>query len=107
MIGYKVFNSRWQAVLGKGGHSTPYQYKLGEIYEEKEKPHARHNGFHFCQDLISCFNYYGINTQNRIGLLEILGDVDQNGDAFATNKMRLVREIPWREAIKIIEEEAM
>lgn len=102
MIGYKVFTATWTAVCGKGGYQNPYQYTVGETYEEKEKPHAGHNGFHFCKDLICCFNYYGIDDQKRIGLLEILGDVDEQGDKCATNKMRIVREIPWREAIDIV-----
>ena len=108
MIGYKVFTSTWTAVCGKGGHNNPYQYKVGDTYEEKESPHARRNGFHCCKDLVCCFNYYRINPTRieelvRIAELEILGDVDQDGDAFCTNKMRILREVPWREAIKIVE----
>ena len=103
MIGYKLFTPEWTAVKGKGGATHPYQYEVGKCYEEPEKPKARHNGFHFCKNLIDCFGYYGIEVHNRIALIDAYGEIDENGTACATNKMKIVKEIPWREAVGIIE----
>ncbi len=103
MIGFKVFTSHWTAVRGKGGSFHPYQYQVGKSYEETQKPRTRVTGFHFCQYLSDCFNYYGIDVNNRIALVEAYGDIDENGDAYCTNKIRILREIPWREVPKIVE----
>ncbi len=103
MIGYKLFTPEWTAVCGKGGYSNPYQYKVGESYEEPNPPKARQTGFHFCENLIDCFNYYGVEVRNRIAMVEAYGEIDRDGNALATNKIRILREIPWREAVGIIE----
>ena len=105
MVGYKLFTPEWTAIHGKGGVSHPYQYTVGESYEEAEAPHAHRNGFHFCRNLADCFNHYAIDCHNRIGLIEAYGEIDKeiNTGIYATNKMKIIREIPWREAIHIVE----
>ena len=105
MVGYKVFTPEWTAVCGKGGRANPFQYHVGEVYEQEEPPIARRTGFHFCKNLTDCFRYYEVKVRNRIAELEILGEVSVSGDACATNKMRIVREIPWREAVEIAEKQ--
>ena len=107
MIGYKVFTPEWTAVLGKGGRSHPYQYEVGKSYEEKEKPQVGITGFHFCRNLTDCFSHYRIDCHNRIGLIETYGEIvfRESDGACATNKMKIIREIPWREALKIVEEQ--
>lgn len=102
MVGYKLFTPEWTAVLGKGGKDHPYQYEIGKTYEESETPHVGHNGFHFCVNLVDCFAYYAIDCHNRIGLIEADGEIDIQNGVCATNKMIIVREIPWREAFKIV-----
>ena len=99
MIGYKLFTPEWTAVKGNG----VYQYEVGKCYEEPEKPQARHNGFHFCKNLIDCFGYYGIEVHNRIALIDAYGDISESGTAYATNKIKIVKEIPWKDAVGIIE----
>ena len=103
MIGYKLFTPDWTAVRGKGGSTHPYQYEVGKCYEEPGSPKARGTGFHFCKNLLDCFNYYGIEVHNRIALIDAYGEISESGDACATNKMKIVKEIPWRDAVGIIE----
>lgn len=105
MIGYKLFTPEWTAVKGKGGATHPYQYKVGECYEEDCVPKVASCGFHFCENLIDCFNHYGIEVHNRIALIDAYGDIDKCRGACATNKIRIVREIPWRDAVAIVEEQ--
>ena len=106
MIGYKLFTPEWTAVKGKGGLSHPYQYKVGECYEEERKPQIAKAGFHFCKTLIGCFDYYGIEVHNRIALVEAYGDIDECPAPFAacsTNKIKIIKEIPWRDVPGILE----
>ena len=101
MVGYKVFTRDWTAVHGNG----VFQYEVGGLYSEDRPPQARRNGFHFCKKVIDCFNYYEVDSRNRIAELEILGEVSENGDACSTNKMRIVRELHWADIMELIEEQ--
>lgn len=103
MIGYKLFTPEWTAVKGKGGTLNPYQYTVGECFEEDCKPKVASTGFHFCKNLIDCFSFYGIEVHNRIALVEAYGDIDTNGKAYTTNKIKIIKEIPWKDAVSIIE----
>lgn len=99
MIGYKVFTPTWQAVKGDG----VFQYEVGQSYEDEREPRARGCGFHFCKNLINCFNYYGVEVHNRIALIDAYGDISESGDACATNKMKIIKEIPWKDVPGILE----
>lgn len=105
MYGYKLFTPTWTAVKGKGGKENPYQYEVGKSYEESAMPKVACTGFHFCRKLIDCFNHYGIEVHNRIALIEAYGDIDETERACATNKMRIVKEIPWRDALEIVKQQ--
>lgn len=105
MIGYKLFTPTWTAVKGKGGTTNPYQYQVGQSYEEPNEPKVGCTGFHFCKKLLDCFNYYGIEVHNRIALVEAYGTIDEGSNACSTNKIRIVKEIPWKDAVDIIEKQ--
>lgn len=96
MKGYKVFNSDWTC--------RGFQYKVGETFEEDVKPSCCSIGFHFCTDLIDCFNYYDFNPENKIAEIEALGDIDINNrdSKCCTNKIKIVHEISWEEALKML-----
>ncbi len=105
MLGYKAFTPQWTAILGKGGASAPYQYEVGHCYEETEKPLVRRNGFHFCKELLNCLSFYETDVHTRIALVDAYGDISDDGVVFATNKIKIVKEIPWREVLTICEEQ--
>lgn len=99
MIGYKLFTPEWQAIGGNG----VFQYEVGKFYEDEREPRARRCGFHFCKNLMDCFNYYGIEVHNRIALIDAYGEISESGDACATNKMKIIKEIPWKDVPGILE----
>lgn len=100
MIGYKLFTPTWTAVKGHG----VFQYEVGKSYEDEREPHVARCGFHFCKSLIDCFNYYGIEVHNRIALVEAYGDISEGfSGAYATNKMKIIKEIPWKDVPGILE----
>lgn len=101
MKGYKLFDRNWCSTHGSQDfYDKPFE--LGVEYTDPNPPCVARNGFHFCESLETCFSVYNPDSRNRIGEIEILGDVDKRGDFCCTNKFKIVREIPWREVIDLI-----
>ena len=97
--GYKVFNPDW--TCGPTG-CNPFQYKVGATFEEDVNISICNKGFHFCRKASDCFNYYDFNPQNKVAEVEALGNVETDGTKSVTNKIRIVREIPWTELLTIV-----
>ena len=96
--GYKVFNSDWTC--------RGFQYEVGKIFEEDVTPSCCDRGFHFCLKASDCFNYYKFCSDNKVAEVVALGDVDYADDntKCCTNRIRIVREIPWDEVLRIVNE---
>ena len=92
--GYKVFNPDWTC--------RDFQYEVGKIFEEDVKPSCCDRGFHFCEKAADCFSYYSFNSENRVAEVIALGEVDTDGKKSCTNKIQIVREIPWQELLTIV-----
>ena len=92
--GYKVFNPDWTC--------RGFQYEVGKIFEEDVKPRCCDRGFHFCEKAADCFSYYSFNSENKVAELVALGEVDTDGEKSCTNKIQIVREIPWQELLTIV-----
>lgn len=92
--GYKVFNPDWTC--------RGFQYEVGKIFEESVKPSCCDRGFHFCEKASDCFSYYPFNSENKVAEIVALGDVDSDGKKSCTNKIQIVREIPWHEILTIV-----
>ena len=92
--GYKVFNPDWTC--------RGFQYEVGKIFEESVKPSCCDRGFHFCEKASDCFSYYPFNSENKVAEIIALGDVDLDGIKSCTNKIQIVREIPWDEVLRIV-----
>lgn len=94
MKGYKVFNSDWIC--------RDFQYKVGITYEMDEKPKCCEKGFHFCEKLIDCFDYYSFNRKNKVAEVEALGEIDRMGKKACTNIIEIVRELSWEEVLRLV-----
>lgn len=92
--GYKVFNPDWTC--------RDFQYEVGKTFEENVKPSCCGRGFHFCKEAIDCFNYYAFNPKNKVAEVIALGELDTDGDKSCTNKIQIVREVPWIEVLTIV-----
>ena len=96
--GFKVFNPDWTC----NPNGNPFQYAVGGTYEEYVKPMVCDRGFHFCEKAADCFNYYQFNPENKVAEVLALGEVDTDGTKSCTNKIQIVREIPWAELLEIV-----
>ena len=94
--GFKVFHPDWTC--------QDFQYKVGKTYELDSPPVCCRHGFHFCLKAADCFNYYEFDSKNKVAEVIALGEVDSgNGDTkCCTNKIQIVREIPWDELLHIV-----
>ena len=94
--GFKVFNPDWTC--------RGFQYEVGKTYEEEVAPSCCERGFHFCLKASDCFNYYNFDPRNKVAEIVAVGDVDhaEDGRKACTNRIQIVREIPWDEVLRIV-----
>ena len=92
--GFKVFNPDWTC--------RNFKYEVGKTFEENITPSTCDRGFHFCKEAKDCFNYYSFNPDNKVAEVIAHGLIDEEGDKCCTNKIEIVREIPWNELLTIV-----
>ena len=92
--GYKVFNSDWTC-RGK-------QYSCPGTFEEFVSPSVCNVGMHFCKNVADCFRYYDFDPNNHVTEVIAHGTVAEDEHKCATNKLEIVREIPWAEVLEIV-----
>ena len=97
--GYKVFRPDW--TCDPTGHN-PKQYTCPGKFEEEGELDVCGRGMHFCQVAADCFNYYSFNSENKVAEVIAYGEVRTDGDKSCTDKLEIVREIPWDEVLRIV-----
>ena len=91
--GYKVFNPDWTC--------REKQYACPGKFEEENIFMCRH-GMHFCKKAADCFNYYNFDPNNKVAEVIAYGEVMEEGDKCCTDKLEIVREVPWAELLEIV-----
>ena len=88
---YKAFN--------KDMTCRGFQYEVGKTYTLDGELELCENGFHFCDILNDCYNYYPDNDDTIICLVEPLGNVVRSKykNKLATNKIKIVRQLSKEE----------
>ena len=96
MEGYKAFNAGWVCI--------DFQYEIGKTYElpEGQKLKMCECGFHFCKNPIDVFGYYPMNDNVLIAKVEALGEIQQEGTKYCTDKIKIVREFTRKELQALI-----
>ena len=94
ITGYKVFNPDWTC-RGKA-------YTCPGTFEEDIEPVACKSGMHFCKKAVDCFNYYKFDSRNHIAEVIAHGTVVEALNKCCTNKLEIVREIPWSELLELV-----
>ena len=96
--GYKVFNPDW--TCSPNGNTK--KYTCQGKFEEDITPVRCGHGMHFCRKASDCFNYYKFDSKNKVAEVIAYGDIVEEGDKCCTNKLEIVREIPWQELLTIV-----
>lgn len=97
--GYKVFKSDWTC---DPTGDNPKQYSCPGKFEEEGGIKVGYHGMHFYKYIFDCFNNYDFDSNNRVAEVVAYGEVRTIGDESCTNKLEIVREIPWTELLKIV-----
>ena len=92
--GYKVFNPDWTC--------RDKQYTCPGIFEDPGDISVCSKGMHFCKKAADCFNYYDFDPNNHVADVIAHGEVLEDGDKCCTDKLEIVREIPWAEVLEIV-----
>lgn len=92
--GFKVFNPDWTC--------RKKQYTCPGMFEELGEVEVCGYGMHFCENAADCFNYYGFDPNNKVAEGIAHGEVKKEGGKSCTNKLEIVREIPWDEVLRIV-----
>ena len=92
--GFKVFNPDWTC--------RNKAYTCPGKFEEDVTPSVCDEGMHFCKKAADCFNYYHFDPENKVAEVVAYGTVAEDGDKCCTDKLEIVREIPWAELLEIV-----
>ena len=100
MKGYKGFD--------KDLKCRDFQYKVGETYEQKDKPVCCDNGFHFCENPLDVLGYYPIIDEEgkyqRYCEVEAIGEIDKEKNSddtkVCTNKIKIGVELSFEKLVK-------
>ena len=96
MKGYKAFNAGWKC--------RDFQYEIGKTYELPEGQELKmcQCGFHFCKNPIDVFGYYEMRDDVLIAEVEALGEIQQEGTKYCTDKIRIVKEFTRKQLQALI-----
>lgn len=71
-------------------------YQVGKTYTSDQLKICN-SGMHFCKQMICVLDYYKYNKDFVLLEVEILGKIVSEGTKHATNKLKVLREIPFSE----------
>ena len=71
-------------------------YKVGKTYTSDKLKICRY-GMHYCNKMEDTLNYYDPNKNLILLEVEILGDVETEGNKSVTNKLKVLRVVPFDE----------
>ena len=92
--GYKVFNPDWTC--------QGFKYEVGKTYKHNGDIIICVAGFHFCQKLSDCFNYYSFDSNNRVAEVEAIGNISTEGSKSVTDEIKIIRELSWYEVLDLV-----
>lgn len=102
--GFKAFDPDWAC---RPRMDIVKQYTCPGVFETETTPSVCWHGMHFCRRLVDIFDYYDtlITTVNgdkeppKVAEVIAWGIVYEDGNKCSTNKLEIVKEIPWQEVL--------
>lgn len=86
MKGYKAFDKNLKC--------RDMQYEVGKEYTFGGEPIPCKQGFHFCQTVAECYDFYPMEKATRICEVEAIGDIETDDNIkYCTNRIKIIREI--------------
>lgn len=98
--GFKVFRSDWTCSVG----GNTKHYTCPGKFEEEGELGINNHGMHFCENAVDCFKYYLFDANLKIAEVVAYGTVLRGKNQSCTDKLEVVREVPWYELMEIVNE---
>ena len=92
--GYKVFNPDWTC--------QGFQYEVGKTFKYDGDIEMCKAGFHFCQKISECFNYYAFDSNNKVAEVEAIGHIKTGGSKSVTDEIVIIKELTWHEVLDLV-----
>ena len=100
-MGDRVFIKGFDSNLKCRGYQfeigKDYKIDLPDGYELSEKDLCSNKVFHFCDSLSKVHNFYSCHDTNRYCVIEVLGQLCDDGTKCGSNHIRIVRELVGEE----------
>ena len=96
--GFKVFRPDWTC----SPNGSTKQYTCPGKFEEEGELEVCGHGMHFCENAADCFDHYDFDSNNKVAEVIAYGEVLTDGNKSCTDKLEIVREIPWDEVLHIV-----
>ena len=98
--GFKAFTWALGSRFGKG-----MLFRVGGTYHAKGEIELCSNGFHWCDSLSDCYNWYPINISTRICEIEAWGNTEgyHSAGKFASRYIHIVRELSFPDILSELE----
>lgn len=97
MKAYKMFNNDWTC--------QGFQFEVGKTYVHKGEVVLCRSGFHACQKLEDCFEFYPAVPWSKIAKVELSGKIARPGadcSKVCAEKITIVKEIKFDDLTKIL-----
>ena len=94
-VGYKVFDKNLEC--------RGFKYEIGKTFKHPGEVVICHSGFHLCDHLVDCFNYYAWDESNRVCVVvyDSRGAVqEKDGDKKAVSEIYISHELTWDEVMR-------
>ena len=92
MKGYKGFKSDFTC--------NGFKYKESNEYKIDQEPIVCEKGFHYCENPLDVWEYYGLEDDNVFCEIEAIGDNKKDGNKSVTNHIKIVKKLALNEFIE-------
>ena len=92
--GYKVTDKNMQC--------RDYQFELKKEFIHSGEPVLCKNGFHFCEKLINCFDYYSFDPGNRIFEIVAKNVINDDGNKSVCSVIFFEKELTWFDVLSLV-----
>ena len=103
--GYKIFNYDWTANYGDNYCYADKDGNVeGVVHRQEGFPYKCHNGLHFCENPLDCFNYYPIVQWNKFAKVKGYGAIskDDKNSKVAVEILEIVKVLSFEEFVNEI-----
>ncbi len=80
-----------------------FQFEIGKTYKHDGEIELCSSGFHACEKLADCFNYYPFETSTRVAEVKVSGKVihQEDNSKLVCSTIKIIKELTWEEVLKL------